>query len=123
VRPAYFIPTFSKNANLICGGAEVHVIDPSAFPSVTVALHMIKAYLKSSNGTVTVNSGIDKLFGVVGFFQNIQTKEVSDILKDCEVERELYAAEVRKIYFYDYPSHEGEVGVKEKTSDSLRMMR
>jgi len=42
-REAYFTPTFSKNANVVCGGVQVHVTDPDAVDPITVATHMLVA--------------------------------------------------------------------------------
>ncbi|WP_040162226.1 exo-beta-N-acetylmuramidase NamZ family protein [Nigerium massiliense] len=39
-REAYFTPTFSKNANLVCGGVEVHITDPDRVNALAVAAHM-----------------------------------------------------------------------------------
>jgi uncharacterized protein YbbC (DUF1343 family) len=40
-REAYFTPTFSKNANLVCGGVQVHVTDAERVDAITVATHML----------------------------------------------------------------------------------
>lgn len=62
----------------------MHVIDRDNYNSVTVALHMIKAYLAAiKDGSMKIYTSMDKMFGVVGTFQNIQTKDVDAILKDC----------------------------------------
>jgi len=85
------MPTFNKYANEVCGGAEVHVIDRKKYQSVTVALHMIKAYLEAiKDGSMKITTGLDIMFGVRGTFENIRTKEVVALLKDCQAERELY---------------------------------
>ena len=42
-REAYFTPTFSKNANKVCGGVQVHITDPSAMDPVRVAVEMLVA--------------------------------------------------------------------------------
>jgi len=53
----------------------VHITDRENFESVKVALHMIKAYLGAiKDGSMKFNSSLDRMFGVVGFFQNIQTR-------------------------------------------------
>lgn len=86
----------------MCGGAEIHLVDRSNYDSVTVALHMIKAYLYAiKDGSMKINSGIDKMFGVLGLFQTIQTKPVSTILKGCEADRKLYLEQIKQIYIYD----------------------
>jgi uncharacterized protein YbbC (DUF1343 family) len=40
-REAYFTPTISKNANVLCGGVQVQITDPSKVEAITAATHMI----------------------------------------------------------------------------------
>lgn len=40
-REAYFTPTFSKNANEVCGGVQVHILDPYAVDPILVATEML----------------------------------------------------------------------------------
>lgn len=40
-RPAYFTPTFSKNANILCGGVQVHVTNRDEFYSVKTGWAML----------------------------------------------------------------------------------
>ncbi|MFC4138951.1 MULTISPECIES: exo-beta-N-acetylmuramidase NamZ domain-containing protein [unclassified Microbacterium] len=40
-REAYFTPTFSKNANLVCAGVQVHILDAEKVDAITVATHML----------------------------------------------------------------------------------
>jgi uncharacterized protein YbbC (DUF1343 family) len=40
-REAYFTPTFSKNAGQVCGGVQVHLLDPHAFDPILVATEML----------------------------------------------------------------------------------
>ena len=42
-RETYFVPTFSKNANVVCGGVQVHLIEPQKVQPVEVATHMLVA--------------------------------------------------------------------------------
>jgi len=37
----YFTPTFSKNANQVCGGVQVHILDPYAVDPILVATEML----------------------------------------------------------------------------------
>lgn len=63
---------------------------------------MIKAYQAAiKDGSMRFSTSLDKMFGVQGFFQNIQTKEVDSILQDCEAERSLYKQLSKKIWLYD----------------------
>jgi uncharacterized protein YbbC (DUF1343 family) len=40
-REAYFTPTISKNANVLCGGVQVQITDPHSVEAITAATHMI----------------------------------------------------------------------------------
>ncbi|GAB3946224.1 DUF1343 domain-containing protein [Kribbella albertanoniae] len=40
-REAYFTPTISKNANVLCGGVQVQITDPLKVEAITAATHMI----------------------------------------------------------------------------------
>jgi uncharacterized protein YbbC (DUF1343 family) len=40
-REAYFTPTISKNANVLCAGLQVQILDPHQVEAITVATHMI----------------------------------------------------------------------------------
>ena len=40
-REAYFTPTISKNANVLCGGLQVQITDPHRVEAITTATHMI----------------------------------------------------------------------------------
>lgn len=42
-REAYFVPTFSKNAGKVCGGVQVHLIEPEKVQPIEVATHMLVA--------------------------------------------------------------------------------
>ncbi len=45
---------------------------------------MIKAYISAiKDGSMKFSPSLDKMFGVQGFYQTIQTKDVDSILKDC----------------------------------------
>ncbi|HEY3557462.1 MAG TPA: DUF1343 domain-containing protein [Kribbella sp.] len=40
-REAYFTPSISKNANVLCGGLQVQITDPHQVEAITAATHMI----------------------------------------------------------------------------------
>ena len=40
-REAYFVPTFSKNQGKVCGGVQVHLIDPERVDALAVGTHML----------------------------------------------------------------------------------
>jgi len=43
LRPCHFEPTFQKHAGRLCGGAQLHVLDPAAFRSVRAAVEILVA--------------------------------------------------------------------------------
>ena len=51
--------------------------------------------------TIQVSSGIDRLFGTVGFFAQIQSKSVKDIIQDCESQSKFYRDTYQKYWFYN----------------------
>jgi hypothetical protein len=66
----------------------VHLIDRENFESVKTALHVMKAFMLAiKDGSMKFATSLDKMFGVQGFYMNIQTKEVDAILQDCQQER------------------------------------
>ena len=40
-REAYFTPTFSKHVGVVCGGVQVHVLEPAKIDAIAVATHML----------------------------------------------------------------------------------
>ncbi|MEV7633504.1 DUF1343 domain-containing protein [Microbacterium sp. NPDC089318] len=40
-REAYFTPTFSKNANTVCAGVQVHIMDAEKVDAIAVGTHML----------------------------------------------------------------------------------
>lgn len=40
-REAYFTPTFSKNADQVCGAVQVHILDPYAIDPIMIATEML----------------------------------------------------------------------------------
>jgi len=42
-RPLHFQPTFQKHAGVLCGGAQIHVVDPRAYRPVRTAVEILAA--------------------------------------------------------------------------------
>lgn len=40
-RPTYFTPTFSKHANISCGGVQIHILDRAAMRPVELGIHLL----------------------------------------------------------------------------------
>ena len=79
LRETYIIPTFSKHVGEVCGGVDVMPKSTSqtfyGYNSVETSLYILQGYLKL-NETITISTGIDKLFGIVGFFTMVKEKSV-----------------------------------------------
>ena len=69
IREAYFTPTFNKHVNVACGGAQVHVTDPSIFDAVRTGTAMIVAAKEIYGSAFAWRSDnwIDKLTGSTRF--------------------------------------------------------
>lgn len=57
------------------------------YDSVETALHIIKAYI-TLNSSISVKC--DRMFGVVGYSENIARFTPQQILADCKPNRDLY---------------------------------
>ncbi len=67
-------------------------------------MHILRAYLESAiNLNVTVSSGVDKLYGRIGFSQQIQNFNisVSKILDDCKGDLNVYKNQYTKYWLYN----------------------
>jgi uncharacterized protein YbbC (DUF1343 family) len=42
-RPCHFEPTFQKHVGEVCGGAQIHVVDPAAFEPVKTAVAVLRS--------------------------------------------------------------------------------
>ena len=47
-RPAFFEPTFHKQAQKGCGGCQIHVTDRAAFPAMRVAVEMLDEFKREA---------------------------------------------------------------------------
>ncbi|GCE03188.1 exo-beta-N-acetylmuramidase NamZ family protein [Dictyobacter aurantiacus] len=68
-RPTYFTPTFSKHAQQICGGIQVHIVEPDLLQPVEMGIYLIYGLHKFSPAPFNWISGaegkhfIDLLYG------------------------------------------------------------
>lgn len=68
-RPTFFVPTFSKHANITCGGVQIHLLERAYMRPVEIGLHLLSvlrsiqgdafSWTQATNGTYF----IDLLFG------------------------------------------------------------
>ncbi len=47
-RPAFFEPTFHKQAQQLCGGCQIHVTDRRVFPSMRTAIEMLDEFKREA---------------------------------------------------------------------------
>lgn len=62
-RPAYFVPTFSKNANVLNAGVQVHVTDREKFSAVKTGWAMLEIARQLYPNEVAINSSLNRLTG------------------------------------------------------------
>ena len=60
-------------------------------------MHVIKAYI-TLNSSISVKC--DRMFGVVGFSENIVKYSPKQILDDCKDNRDLYIKEYKNYWIY-----------------------
>ena len=79
-----------------------HSLSPhdSTYKSVSAALYTLKAYI-TQEPSITFTSGIDKLFGVIGFEEKIRKYDVQDIMDECESQSATYREEYERYWLYD----------------------
>jgi uncharacterized protein YbbC (DUF1343 family) len=71
LRPCFFRPTFQKHAGMLCGGAQVHVVDEARYDSLHVTTAMLAAartfdgfdWRRTTYEYVSDRLAIDLLFG------------------------------------------------------------
>lgn len=84
-RPAWFTPTFSKHAGMMCGGVQMHVTDRDAFRPFRTGLVLLKAIHDLYPQAFRFESGeppfFDKLAGNGWIRQSIEDGESVDAIE------------------------------------------
>ncbi|MGH2478541.1 MAG: exo-beta-N-acetylmuramidase NamZ family protein [Ktedonobacteraceae bacterium] len=68
-RPAYFTPTFSKHAQILCKGVQMHITDRQSLRPVELGLHLLATLRRLQPDSFTWITGsnnryfVDRLFG------------------------------------------------------------
>ncbi len=106
-RPAYFTPTFSKHANTMCRGVQLHITDRNSFHCVETALHLLEeikrqsgehfAYLPpySSSGKPMID------YNTGGDFIRTHDFEAKKVHQAWSVEAEEFAKHKIKYHLYE----------------------
>ena len=84
-RPAWFTPTFSKHAGVLCGGVQIHVTDRNAFLPFRTGLALLKAIHDLHPQAFRFESGeppfFDRLAGNGWIRQSIEHGESVDAME------------------------------------------
>lgn len=56
-RPTYFTPTFSKHANISCGGVQIHIRDREAMRPVELGIHLLHGLRELDPGAFAWREG------------------------------------------------------------------
>lgn len=90
-RPIYFTPTFSKSANRLCGGVQVHVTNRDTFSATKVGVAMIytvkELYPQSVNLTSYLKNitGVDYIYDMVYSLEEVFNMMDQDALLFSEI--------------------------------------
>jgi uncharacterized protein YbbC (DUF1343 family) len=84
-RPAWFTPTFSKHAGVLCGGVQIHVTDRNAFLPFRTGLALLKAIHDLHPQAFRFESGeppfFDRLAGNGWIRQSIENGDSVDAME------------------------------------------
>lgn len=98
-REAWFTPTFSKYSGELCGGAQVHVADRTAFRPFETSLHIVKIVLDMYPESFQFHPDyFDKVMGTAKVREGLANgRRVAEIIKDIEPGLRAFA-ELRRPY-------------------------
>jgi uncharacterized protein YbbC (DUF1343 family) len=98
-REAWFTPTFSKYSGELCGGAQVHVADRTAFRPFETSLHIVKIVLEMYPESFQFHPEyFDKVMGTAKVREGLANgRRVAEIIKDIEPGLRAFA-ELRRPY-------------------------
>ena len=111
-RPCHFEPTFQKHAGKLCGGAQLHVTDPSDFAPVRTAVEVLAAARALSPDRFEWRAPpyeyehnlppIDILWGHDGLRTGLEAgASAGEIMKEAERELDDFDASVAPCLLYD----------------------
>jgi len=101
-REIWFTPSFSKYANELCGGAQIHVLDREAYKAFETTLYILETIRILYPGKMTFNNEyFDKLVGNSWIRENLLAhKHVSDIVKTYSSVLNRFIEESRTFMIY-----------------------
>ncbi len=112
LRPCWFEPTFQKHAGAVCGGGQLHVIDPSAVRSVRTTVALLAACRSVAPRAFDWRPPpyeyeerlmpIDILWGHDGLRRGIDSgAAVDEILEGVDAEIRDFESSIRPYLLYD----------------------
>jgi len=63
-RPTFFTPTFSKHANAVCGGVQIHITDRDAAQPVELGIHLLHALRELDTNAFAWREGKEGSFSI-----------------------------------------------------------
>ncbi len=77
-RPAYFTPTFSKHAQILCRGVQIHITDRESLRPVELGLHLLATLHTLHPDTFTWISSSNNRYFIDRLFGNDQLRHALD---------------------------------------------
>jgi len=111
LRPCWFEPTFQKHRGAVCGGVQIHVMDPRAFQPVRATVELLRAAHALAPASFDWRPPpyeyedrlmpIDMLWGHDGLRTGIDRGDsVADILEGVDRECRVFAESVEPLLLY-----------------------
>lgn len=108
-RAASFIPTFSRYANQVCNGVQLHVLDREAFDPFLTGLWMLKTLRTRHPVDFVINANADRLSGVPGLANAVATMTPEEIIAGWQAD--LTAFRALRAQYLIYPVAPGNSGL------------
>jgi uncharacterized protein YbbC (DUF1343 family) len=110
-RAIFFEPTYHKQAQRLCGGSQLHVLDRHAFPAMRAAIEMLDEFKREAPAQKLwrdppyeyehVKPPIDILYGSDGLRRAIDAREpVASIMKDWRPDEDAFRTLRKKFLLY-----------------------
>lgn len=101
-REIWFAPSFSKYANKLCGGAQIHVLDRESYKAFETTLYILETIRTLYPGKMTFNNEyFDKLVGNSWIRENLlSNRHISEIVKTYSSECNRFIKESKTFMIY-----------------------
>ncbi len=104
-RACSFTPNFSKFKGQLCGGVQVHVMDPGAFDAIRTALFVLKTIYARYPDQVKIESYASRLMGVPVLHERIKTESIDSIIAGWQQNLKVFLALREKYLLYSAEGH------------------